>query len=696
MSAADALVDQVFERYMRPPERLTVSRHAEKYRVVAGKDSPYPGPWDNARSPWLIEPMDCWNEPGVTDIVIMASTQSGKTTVMENCLYFTIDQDPRPSLYISSDANAAKEFNDDRLIPNLEASPRFVRHVPVGDRRKLKRDKVTFPTMNLALIGAGSAGKLARISVQRGFFDEIDKWSQEVRGRGKTEGSAEVLAEARFDAVPEDEQKRIWVSTPTDEGVGIHKRYTESDQAHWETPCPHCGRYQWLRFRWERGAKGGVRWEGGLGEGLEGAEREAFCQVVRETAWYECEHCGGRIESRDKHWMNARGLYVRVGQSVEPIDPKGADAGGEPVKGVVVGEPPRTKVRGFHFNQLVVTWIGFGEVAAPFVKAHGVPDRGWVNRRLGEAWKQPGQHTDAARLAEMTRTAPGEEPYSRGTIPEGVSGLVGFVDIQSDHAWYVVRGYGEREQSWLIDYGRVECPEVVNDRTVTPEQLAQMTEDNWGYVTALMEKVYPDARDPETGWTVDAWGVDSGHRTGEVYRFVERFRDAEGRPRAECPVVHACKGDPSSGSGKSVWIGRLENDEMIQRHGLRMAPTLLHIHTDHYKDEVWARLHRVPPMYGCWRWPAATGAGGSGGGGMGGGVDEQYMRQMTAEHRVAKKLRGGIRHVWEMRPGRRDNHFLDCEVGCQAVAEVEGAKRIGVAPEPDHDTGGGLRFGRIG
>ncbi|MCA9283318.1 MAG: phage terminase large subunit family protein, partial [Phycisphaerales bacterium] len=459
------LVDAVFERYMRPPERLTVSKHAEKYRMVAGKDSPYPGPWDNARSPWLVDPMDAWNEQGVTDIVIMASTQSGKTTVMENCLYYTIDQDPRPSLYITSDAAAAKEFNDDRLIPNLEASERFARHVPVGDRRKLKRNKVTFPTMNLNLIGATSASQLARISVQRGFFDEIDKWAQVVRGRGKTEGSAEQLAEARFDAVPADEQKRVWVSTPTDEGVGIHARYTKSDQAHWEVPCPHCGKYQELRFRWERGARGGVRWEGGLGEGLEGSEFAAFVQRVRESAWYECEHCGGRIESGDKKWMNERGVYVRVGQTVRPIDTHDT-RDKKPAKGEVVGDPPQTRVRGFAFNQLVVTWIPFGEVARGFVEERGVPERGWVNRVLGQAWKQPGQGTDAARMAEITVSAPGEEAYGRGTVPPEVSGMIGFIDIQSDHAWWSVRGYGAREQSWLIDYGRVECPEVVSDRTV--------------------------------------------------------------------------------------------------------------------------------------------------------------------------------------------------------------------------------------
>ena len=48
-------------RYLQPPENLTVSEWAEKYRMLDSKTSAMPGPWRNDKTPYLKEVMDEFN-----------------------------------------------------------------------------------------------------------------------------------------------------------------------------------------------------------------------------------------------------------------------------------------------------------------------------------------------------------------------------------------------------------------------------------------------------------------------------------------------------------------------------------------------------------------------------------------------------------------------------------------------------------
>ena len=48
-------------RHLKPPENLTVSQWAEKYRKLDPKTSAIPGPWRNEMTPYLVEIMDEFN-----------------------------------------------------------------------------------------------------------------------------------------------------------------------------------------------------------------------------------------------------------------------------------------------------------------------------------------------------------------------------------------------------------------------------------------------------------------------------------------------------------------------------------------------------------------------------------------------------------------------------------------------------------
>ena len=54
------------------PERdLKLSEWAEEYRMLASKTSSEPGAWRNARTPYLVEPMDCLSSGSIAEVIAL-------------------------------------------------------------------------------------------------------------------------------------------------------------------------------------------------------------------------------------------------------------------------------------------------------------------------------------------------------------------------------------------------------------------------------------------------------------------------------------------------------------------------------------------------------------------------------------------------------------------------------------------------
>lgn len=68
---------------MKPPADLTVSEWAEKYRVLSRESSAEAGPWNNSRTPYLVEVMDSFTDPRVEQITFVSSSQIGKALHIE-------------------------------------------------------------------------------------------------------------------------------------------------------------------------------------------------------------------------------------------------------------------------------------------------------------------------------------------------------------------------------------------------------------------------------------------------------------------------------------------------------------------------------------------------------------------------------------------------------------------------------------
>ena len=62
-------------RALQPPEDITVSEWADKYRILSAKTSKEPGKWKTERVPYTKFVMDCFNNHEVEEIVLCWSAQ---------------------------------------------------------------------------------------------------------------------------------------------------------------------------------------------------------------------------------------------------------------------------------------------------------------------------------------------------------------------------------------------------------------------------------------------------------------------------------------------------------------------------------------------------------------------------------------------------------------------------------------------
>ena len=121
---AEALIEELFEEFMRPPANITVSEWADLNRVLSGKAASEPGPWRTDRTPYLRQIMDDLSARStVQEVVVMFAAQLGKSETGNNWLGYIIDNEPGPVMIVQPTTDMAKRFSSQRITPMLEESP---------------------------------------------------------------------------------------------------------------------------------------------------------------------------------------------------------------------------------------------------------------------------------------------------------------------------------------------------------------------------------------------------------------------------------------------------------------------------------------------------------------------------------------------------------------------------------------------
>ena len=390
-------------KVLKPPEKLTVSQWADKYRILSELDSASPGHWRTSKTPYLKKVMDAFNDGFIRDITFCAGTQLGKTSAEQNMIGYAVSQEPGPMLIVYPSKELAKFTSEKRLQPLIQLSPDLCQHF---DERSSKDLELTFDNMYIALTGANSPSDLSSRPVRYVFFDEIDKFP---KWSGAEAGPLELAAERTKTFY---NYKIVKVSTPTLKNGNIWQSWESADvQYKFFVPCPHCGEMQELEFRQ-------IKWPESADE-----------SEARMAAYYECRHCHQLIDDRHKPGMLRGGTW----------------------KGEAKKKGRAHKVA-FHLNSIYSPWLSFGDVAAKFLASKDEPAllMNFINSWLAEPWEDKSSRMQSDIVMEKAL------PYDRGRMPPAAQLLTAGVDVQLDHFWYAVRAWGPHMTSWLVDWGRLE------------------------------------------------------------------------------------------------------------------------------------------------------------------------------------------------------------------------------------------------
>jgi phage terminase large subunit GpA-like protein len=410
---AGELVASALASYLAPPPRVNVAQWAEGTRYVA--KGPERGFWRNARTPYLVEPMECASSFSLYEqIVMMFATQLGKTEVIYNAICERIANAPQDMMMVQPTLQDAKDHSNERFLPTVLHTPALEGKVAVRKSRDQSTSWRTRSIQNsftLFFAGANSAASLASKPLGFAVADEADKFPADVDGEGPPIG----LLEERMSNFAR--KKLIICSTPTiKEASEIERRYAASDRRRYWVPCPHCSKPQLLV--WGQDKEYGIKWlktPGGLAR--------------PETAVYICMHCTKAIQEFHKTAMLADGKWH-------------AEAPGA----------GRGKVAGFHLNKLYSplgwkSWVELVEEWEEAITQHRIgnssPLKKFKNSSLAETWEESSQGADHQILAKRA------EPYELGTLARGVLMLTMGVDTHPDRLEARVWGYGYGEESWL-------------------------------------------------------------------------------------------------------------------------------------------------------------------------------------------------------------------------------------------------------
>lgn len=560
----------------------------------------------------MIPVMRAERNPAYKRIVVACGSQMGKTdSLLANLIGYRLDDDPVPALYLGPTRSFVESVFEPRVMAMLRSADSLWRKTLTG--KAMTRTKKMVGGVPLRLAWAGSATELAGDAVGLALCDERDRMPDNVGN----EGDPGELLETRVATYPDG--KVIYTSTPTignldvqtdpetgfdhwtdaeDCGSPIWRLWQEGTRHEWAWPCPECGGYFIPRFRL-------LSWPDGSTPGQ-----------ARRKARLGCPCCGALLEDTAKTWMNRHGLYIAPGQWVEDGEAKGT---------------PRadTDTVSFWVSGLASPWVTWGERAQQYVAAARAGDQNRIqvalNTAFGELFRIAGEAPDWRVVADK------REPYRIGEVPNGVQMVTAGVDVQKDRLYYVVRGWGYRSESWLLEHGEL-WGETEKDTV-------------WSDLGALLERRFGERR-------IAAMLVDSGYRPGrdsfrrpqnKVYEFCRRYQGwaiaAKGVDSQERPIRKS-RIDVNLG-GATI------------RNGL----VLLHLDSDHFKSWVHTRIEWPSDEPGAWHIPEDA--------------TDDYCQQVVAESR-AVKASGAV--VWIQ--NRRDNHYLDCEYLARAAAELNNVDHL--------------------
>lgn len=582
---------------------IGIADWALKNRKLSRKTTRFHGKWSHEYVPFLVEPMDSLSDPNIQQVTVEACAQGAKTEIGLNLLGWIVDKRPGPTLIVMPTEVDTKRRVATRIKPLFESTPILLKHISGSANKINLTDATVMDNMLLYLGWSGSASALADNPVQYVILDEVGKFPSRIGN----EADAVSLAKDRTTTYGKD--SKIYVcSTPTIEGDSIDREYNLGDQRQWWTKCPYCERYQILT------------WKNVELETLEDKTLLAPEDYENgEHAWYVCPHCKKKWSESDRWKAVCAGKWVPKNCSIDK-------------NGTVIGEIFDTKKRSYKITALML-YPGFMTidvlaaewVAANISKRTGDvgPLQNFINSRLAEPWKESEKITSASKLKNHIGN------YSSSEVPEGVQLITCGADVQKDHIWVSVEGWGYLSEVWTIFEGRIETGDTKEISNY--EVLRQFLHTPWRCANSQKAVKY-----------IAKTAIDSRYATDVVYDFCRKC--------SELDIVPIMGDD-------SVIRAPFRATKIAGGTRIRYNLNLLRL-----KDRLFRLLFESKTSGpGFWHLPKD--------------FSEDYIRQLCSEERQIPRNKKQ-RQRWVIKSGYSDNHLWDCKVYSLFASDLAGARSL--------------------
>tara|TARA_R110002167_G_scaffold143936_16_gene333568 strand:- start:5628 stop:7412 length:1785 start_codon:yes stop_codon:yes gene_type:complete len=405
-------LDRYASRFFKPRKKLGVAEWAESSVELSSRITEQAGPYSTKLYPYVREVLESITDPSVQRVSLCWGSQTSKTTTFYVMLGYTIDQRPRPILWVFPNEQLVRGFSSDRWLPFCRESEAISRHMPRYSEGQIDTDRITlqkqeFDTCTMNLVGAGSSANIRSFPISILVLDEIDVIDEQTR--------RECLdrIKGRID------YKIFQSSTPVNEWGGIWQEFNEGDRRRFFVVCPHCEAKITFRWKNEEGDLN-VCWDEKAN--LEGGKYEL--SLVQSTARYVCENCKGEITDSQKLKMVQGGEWIAGNSNA--------------AKGN----------RSYHLNSLYSPIITFGRMAVEYLTAKATVDglRAFTLGWLAEPYKADQGLVDPTEFRALEFKG-----HERGDA-FGDYRIIS-VDVQRTYFVWIVRGFDKDGTSYLIDNG---------------------------------------------------------------------------------------------------------------------------------------------------------------------------------------------------------------------------------------------------
>jgi phage terminase large subunit GpA-like protein len=563
---------------LKPPERLSISTAAERYRHLNNPGS-YVGPWMNSTAPYLTEAMDALGDRAYNAVIFAGPAQAGKTELILNWITASIMSDPADFLLVEKSQAAARDFSRRRL-------DRLHRHSPETGNKMIKRrdsdntfDKLYRSGMMLTLSWP-AINELSGRPIPRVALTDYDRMPENIDGEGspfdlarKRTTTFRTFAKTLAESSPgySIEDLRWMPRTPNEAPPcpGILALYNRGDRRRWLWPCPHCHEY----------------FEGDF-DLLTWVDSDDLLESA-ESAKMRCPHCSALIEHGQKYDMNQLGLWVRDGQKVTR-------------EREITGTPYRSDVASFWLKGVAAAFATWKTLVLNYVKAEQEYERtgsdealkSTVNTDQGKPYLPRGMEN--TRLPEEMKAR--AEPVPEKVVPEGVRFLIATADVQKNKWVVQVFGIGVGADMWVIDRFDIlksKRTDAEGDRLwVKP---AAYIEDWDLLLEEVALKSYPIDDGSGRHMPIKLTACDSGGRSGvtnNAYTFWKKLRDSgtgmhkrllllKGDAKPGAPRVRVSYPDSGNNKGRTA--------------GARGEVPVLMMNVNVLKDRLNAMLDRKEP-----------------------------------------------------------------------------------------------------